>query len=420
VSTSPTQEKLKACPTVEQIAEILDNERAFRLYYSDDGRTRVAEKIAAALRSKSEVPGDVRADATSLRQIAKQAKVGYFAMPQDIAEEVDRIADRLEALGSNVSEPLPMLLFCPRCHLQHLDGPDECTPDWDNPPHRSHLCHGCGCIWRPADVPTVGVAAIQTQGKADNWQASDSIGTPVGDDVVERPTYVGPPCSTCDVKHPFDNVFCSDPFHLGEPDSGLAATARELLAAQLPDAMKRKKLLAGGKPSYLNGVTAGQALAAIEAALAASTPRTPVGDDVVERVATMFARAISGVHGSCIKRENGLYWYAGQVIDIESGVRAALAASTPDVSDRVKVLEEALSPFAAMGRVMETRAVVTFGKQVPDSEIVCGSSGEVGLGVLTMGHFRDATALLPKAPGWGGMYRPPFDRAALTKEMGRS
>src|SRR5574340_600312 len=23
---------------------------------------------------------------------------------------------------------------------------------WDNPPHRSHLCHGCGHIWRPADV----------------------------------------------------------------------------------------------------------------------------------------------------------------------------------------------------------------------------------------------------------------------------
>lgn len=34
--------------------------------------------------------------------------------------------------------------------------------------HRSHLCHGCGHIWRPADVPTNGVAAVKTKGKADS------------------------------------------------------------------------------------------------------------------------------------------------------------------------------------------------------------------------------------------------------------
>lgn len=74
--------------------------------------------------------------------------------------------------------PIKMILFCPACGVQHLDKPD--THDeaadkmlagqapWDNPPHRSHLCHGCGHIWRPADVPTEGVAAIATQGKADS------------------------------------------------------------------------------------------------------------------------------------------------------------------------------------------------------------------------------------------------------------
>jgi len=63
--------------------------------------------------------------------------------------------------------PIPMVLHCPSCHAQHIDEPDERTPDWTNPPHRSHLCHSCGTIWRPADVATVGVRAIQTRGKAD-------------------------------------------------------------------------------------------------------------------------------------------------------------------------------------------------------------------------------------------------------------
>jgi hypothetical protein len=89
------------------------------------------------------------------------------------------------------------------------------------------------------------------------------------------------------------------------------------------------------------------------------------------------------------------------------------ALASPVAGDVVERLKAALEPFAAMGRVMETRATVTFGRMPPDSEIVCESSGEAGQGVLTMGHFRDAAALLPKAPGWGGMYQPPFDRAAL-------
>lgn len=64
--------------------------------------------------------------------------------------------------------PVPMVLHCPRCHLQHIDAPDERTPDWQNPPHRSHLCHGCGLIWRPADVPTIGVESTVTAGKSDS------------------------------------------------------------------------------------------------------------------------------------------------------------------------------------------------------------------------------------------------------------
>jgi hypothetical protein len=73
------------------------------------------------------------------------------------------------AYTATAPAPIPMLLYCPNCGQQHIDEPDERTPDWTNPPHRSHLCHDCGCIWRPADVPTNGVGAIGTKGKADTW-----------------------------------------------------------------------------------------------------------------------------------------------------------------------------------------------------------------------------------------------------------
>ncbi|MES2347078.1 MAG: hypothetical protein V4641_05845, partial [Pseudomonadota bacterium] len=84
-------------------------------------------------------------------------------------------------------QPIPMILHCPSCGLQHIDAPethhldralDEASLDgsysasWDNPPHRSHLCHGCGTVWRPADVATTGVSSIETKGKADTMKAA--------------------------------------------------------------------------------------------------------------------------------------------------------------------------------------------------------------------------------------------------------
>lgn len=74
---------------------------------------------------------------------------------------------------------IPLMLHCPRCGTQHIDEP---APGWDNPPHRSHACQkpGCLCVWRPADVPTTGVAASTTAGKADNWAPGDTI-------VADRP-----------------------------------------------------------------------------------------------------------------------------------------------------------------------------------------------------------------------------------------
>lgn len=80
--------------------------------------------------------------------------------------------------GCDHPRPIDMVLYCPRCHLQHIDAPEMNPPSqtsfealtwkWDNPPHRSHLCHACGFIWRPADVPTNGVQAIKTRGRNDS------------------------------------------------------------------------------------------------------------------------------------------------------------------------------------------------------------------------------------------------------------
>lgn len=102
----------------------------------------------------------------------------------------DRIWALLEparrALQSAQPAPIPMILHCPNCGLQHIDAPDDprgqikCQKNpqcaepcgewcgWTNPPHKSHKCAGCLHIWRPADVPTTGVKEIRTKGKNDS------------------------------------------------------------------------------------------------------------------------------------------------------------------------------------------------------------------------------------------------------------
>lgn len=80
-----------------------------------------------------------------------------------------RVDVATQAVFDATAQPLDMVLHCPKCHTQHVDEPDERTPGWVNPPHRSHLCHACGTIWRPADVPTNGVREVKTRGKADSW-----------------------------------------------------------------------------------------------------------------------------------------------------------------------------------------------------------------------------------------------------------
>ena len=91
-------------------------------------------------------------------------------------------AETLFAFLLAIAKPIDMVLHCPACGLQHIDAPEIYQPEgvgygleWTNPPRRSHLCHGCGHVWRPADVPTNGVAAVKTKGKADSSLVSQVV-----------------------------------------------------------------------------------------------------------------------------------------------------------------------------------------------------------------------------------------------------
>ena len=104
---------------------------------------------------------------------AAQARLATTDAPGAIAA--------LSAAQDAPAEPIDMVLYCPTCGMQHIDAPEPHLlgavdlTTWHNPAHRSHLCHGCGHIWRPADVPTNGVAAVKTKGKADSPIAAPQL-----------------------------------------------------------------------------------------------------------------------------------------------------------------------------------------------------------------------------------------------------
>lgn len=74
------------------------------------------------------------------------------------------LAPRLHPCAEHAepAAPIPMLLWCPACHKQHVDVGEFATR-----PHRTHRCTGedgkpggCGHEWRPAHVRTVGVEEL--------------------------------------------------------------------------------------------------------------------------------------------------------------------------------------------------------------------------------------------------------------------
>ena len=88
-------------------------------------------------------------------------------------------SEALYEICQYLSTPLDLVCFCPRCGAQHIDraeieptgevrdGATVVRYTWDNPPHKSHLCHNCKYVWRPADFPTNGVQTTNTRGQAD-------------------------------------------------------------------------------------------------------------------------------------------------------------------------------------------------------------------------------------------------------------
>lgn len=101
------------------------------------------------------------------------------ALAGDTVEDslVELAATKLVAQREQPAEPVDMVLYCPKCGTQHIDGPDYLTAqdegeEWMNPPHKSHLCHGCGHIWRPSDTPTNGVVRCASGKDADTAPAT--------------------------------------------------------------------------------------------------------------------------------------------------------------------------------------------------------------------------------------------------------
>lgn len=77
--------------------------------------------------------------------------------PYTLEDRTPRPHDRREPV------PIPMILFCPNCGVQHIDAADR--TEWCI---LSHVCTYCRHQWRPADVPTNGVKEIKTLGNKDS------------------------------------------------------------------------------------------------------------------------------------------------------------------------------------------------------------------------------------------------------------
>lgn len=110
-------------------------------------------------------------------QLSDSFRHGYRAA---LAQHAARIIRLERNVVAQHEIPIDMILYCPNCGVQHVDAADADNEQtiqpagadvWTNPPHRSHLCDDCGIIWRPADVPTNGVAEIKTHGHHDTWPA---------------------------------------------------------------------------------------------------------------------------------------------------------------------------------------------------------------------------------------------------------
>lgn len=102
--------------------------------------------------------------------VCKILQFGGQSLQVQVLQEVRKMINPI------LDDPVDMILFCPCCGKQHIDAPEKhplIGPRyaWNNPPHRTHLCAGCGTEWRPADIATNGIAEIKTKRQGDGVAA---------------------------------------------------------------------------------------------------------------------------------------------------------------------------------------------------------------------------------------------------------
>lgn len=79
---------------------------------------------------------------------------GLYYEWNEVVEEL-LLDDGMALEITPTAAPVPMVLACPTCHERHVD-----EGEWATRPHKTHLCSRCGTLFRPANVPTVGVAVL--------------------------------------------------------------------------------------------------------------------------------------------------------------------------------------------------------------------------------------------------------------------
>lgn len=72
-----------------------------------------------------------------------------------------------------LSDPIPMILFCPACNWQHID-----KQGWTGKPHRTHLCENCKHEWRPSHRSTVGVLDLGPKPRQTEQRSQEASSPP--------------------------------------------------------------------------------------------------------------------------------------------------------------------------------------------------------------------------------------------------
>ncbi len=197
--------------------------------------------------------------------------------------------------------PIDMVLYCPKCGMQHVDA-DESQElsiggtlesgtvriGWDNPPHRSHLCHGCGHVWRPSDHPTNGVART-VSGKDADTQPSKDAPVPAQDGVEEirakLAKFIADQKPTPAAIAKFVNEHTSELYDDGpplQPTPSAQPVIGELYVKQMPGSPPYRavilKLPDGGMPVVKTADTEAEALAFIKSCRTAQPNEAPAGE----------------------------------------------------------------------------------------------------------------------------------------------